>query len=185
MYMSASAIFLGILPLLAFVLIDSFAGLKSGVIAAIAFALAETAYTLFIYQTIDSLTVGSTVLVLVFGVLSLKSNNAIYLKLQPVVLGVAFGLVLLVMQLLNQPLLVMMVEKYQFMVPEELRSQLIHKTYLTMLARLSGILGFGFLIHAGLVAYSAFYMSKWWWLVFRGIGLYIMLFACGIYIRFT
>lgn len=181
--MSASVILFGILPLLAFVIIDSVLGLKSGVIAAIALAIAEAAYTLVVYQTIDNLTIGSTVLVLFFGLLSLKSNNAIYLKLQPVVLGVAFGLILLVMQLLGKPLLVMMVEKYQFMVPAEFRSQISHPVYVAMLARLSGVLGFGFLIHAGLVAYSAFYMSKWWWLMLRGIGLYVMLFACVIYIR--
>ena len=181
--MNASVLFFGILPLLVFVIIDSFAGLRSGVIAAIIFAAAEAIYTLVVYKTIDNITIGSTVLVLIFGLMSLKANKPIYLKLQPVVLGVIMGLVLIVMQFLDKPLLVMMVEKYQVMLPEEVRAMLTSPEYLHMLARLSGILGWGFLIHAALVAYSAFYMNKWWWLVIRGIGFYIMLLICAILAR--
>ncbi len=181
--MNASVLFFGILPLLAFVIIDSFAGLKSGLLAAIFFALVEAIYTLVVYKTIDGLTIGSTLLVLVFGFLSFKANKDIYFKLQPVFLGVLFGLVLLVTQLLGKPLLVSMTEKYQFMFPESSRAMLVSPTFLAMLARLSGVLAWGFLIHAALVAYAAFRMNKWWWLLIRGIGLYVMMFLCMLLVQ--
>ncbi|HXW53511.1 MAG TPA: septation protein IspZ [Myxococcota bacterium] len=182
--MDVSTLFFGILPLLVFVVIDSFSGLRAGVVAAILFALGEAVYTLIVFQTIDNLTIGSTLLVLVFGVLSLKANNAIFLKLQPVVLGLILGVVLLVMQVLGTPLMVLMVEKYQYMVPEQYRAMVVNPVYLKMLARLSGVLGFGFLLHAALVAWSAFYTSKWWWIAFRGLGFYVMLMLCVAYVRF-
>ena len=183
--MSASVLLFGILPLLAFVVIDSFAGLKTGVLAAIVFAVVEAGYTLVVYKTVDGLTVGSLVLVLVFGLLSYRSKKSIYIKLQPVFLGSNFGIVLLVMQALGKPLMVMVAEKYQYAFPEELRATMTSPELMTMVAKLSGVLGWGFLVHAGIIAYSAFKMSNWWWLIIRGIGLYVMLFACVLLARLT
>lgn len=181
--MSSSALLFGVLPLVIFVLIDSFAGLKSGLLAAILFAVGELIYTLVVYKTIDELTIGSTVLVLIFGFLSFKANKDIYFKLQPVFLGLLFGLVLLVMQMLGKPLLVSMTVKYQFMFPENMREMLLSPSFLEMLGRLSGVLAWGFLIHAALIAYAAFRLNKWWWLLIRGIGLYVMMFLCMLWVR--
>ncbi len=182
--MNISLILFGVLPLIAFVIIDSFMGLKAGLISAIALAIVEAIYTLYQFGSIDSVTVASLVLVCAFALISFKSNNAIYMKLQPVFLGLAFGAVLLVMQSMGKPLLLMMFEKYDTLIPEEYRANFKHPQVLLMLARLSLILGFGFIIHAGLVAYAAFRLSNWWWLIIRGIGLYIMLFLCCLLVRF-
>ena len=84
--MNASLLLFGILPLIAFVIIDSFAGLTAGLIAGVAFAIAELIYTLVVYGTVDGLTIGSTVLILIFGFLSFKSKKDIYFKLQPVII---------------------------------------------------------------------------------------------------
>lgn len=181
--MNSSMLLFGILPLIVFVIVDSFAGLRAGVIAGVIFAIAEAAYTVVVYKTIDELTIASTVLVLVFGALSYKSKKDIYFKLQPVVLGVLLGLAFLVMQLMGKPLMVMMMQKYQFIFPEDMRAILLSPELMVMMAHLSGILGFGFLIHAALVGYSAFKMNKWWWLIIRGVGFYVMLFACAILAR--
>jgi intracellular septation protein A len=177
-------ILFGIMPLLIFVIIDTIGGLKSGVIAAIICALAEIIYSLFVYQTIDAFSLGSGLLVLVLGFFSLRSDKPIYIKLQPVVLGLVFALVFLVLQLFGKPLLPLMVEKYQYMLPENYRSAILNPIYTAMLARLSGILGFAFLLHAGLVAYAAFYLNKWWWISIRGPGFYLVLILCMLYVRF-
>jgi intracellular septation protein len=178
--MNASILLFGLLPLIAFVIVDSFAGVRSGVIAGVLFAIAEAAYTLIVYKTVDELTIGTLVLVLIFGFLSYKSKKDIYFKLQPVVLGVLFAIVLFVMQALGKPLLVMMIQKYQLMFPEEVRELMLSEANLRVMEKLSSILGFGFLIHAALVAYSAFRMNKWWWLIIRGIGFYLMLIVCTV-----
>lgn len=178
--MDSTILLFGILPLLAFVLIDSFAGLRSGLIAGILIALAEAAYSLFFFGSIDELTIGSTLLIIVFGAISFKTKKDIYFKLQPVFIGLIFGAILLIMDFLDKPLLVMMMEKYQYMLPEEYRNQLSNPNMQILMKDLSGTLGYGFLIHAACVAYSAFKMNKWWWLIIRGIGLYLMMFLCAM-----
>jgi intracellular septation protein len=183
--MNASTLLFGILPLLAFVVIDCFAGLRSGVIAAVIFAVAEAAYTLWEFGTIDIISIGTLALVLVFGLTSYKLNNAIYIKLQPVFLGVLFGLALLVAQFLGKPLLVTMMDKYQAMLPEDMRSHLANPAVRITMAKLSGILGYGFIMHASLVAYAAFRMSTWWWLFMRGVGVYVMMALCVLVTRAT
>lgn len=175
----------GVLPLLVFVVVDSFAGLKTGVLSAIAFALAEAAYTYYVYRELDGLTIGSLVLVLVFGLFAIKADSPLIFKIQPVVLGLGFGLTLLIMQAMGKPLMVLMAQKYQYLFPAELRERINQPFVLAMFAALSHILGWGFLIHAGLVGYAAFYMSNWWWLAIRGIGLYVMMGICVVLARFS
>ena len=182
--MNWTTLLFGVLPLIAFVLIDSFAGLKAGIISAVLFALVELAYTLIMYKKIDEITIGSLALVLVFGYLSYRSNNSFYFKIQPVVLGGFFGIVLLVMQFMDKPLLIIIMKKYQYIVPENMRAQMLHPAYLNFLGKVSHVLGWGFLVHAAIVAYAAFYLSNWWWLGIRGLGVYVMMFLCMFMARF-
>ncbi len=174
---------LGLLPLIAFVIIDAFLGLKSGLIAAILFAVAEAAYTIYEFGELDWLSIASLVLVLVFGLLSFKSNNAIYMKLQPVFLGISFGCVVLVLQILGKPILLLVMEKYGSLVPAEIQINAQNPLVQKMLSQTSLNLGIGLLLHAALVAYAAFRMSNWWWLFIRGIGLYVMMGICVLMAR--
>jgi len=176
--MSYSFLLLGVLPLIVFVLVDFFAGLRSGLIAAVIFAFAELGFSIYMFGEIDGITIASFVFVAIFAWISYKSNKSIYFKLQPVLLGCLFGVGFLIMEILGKPLLVVFLNKYQSLLPEETRSTVTNPAYILMLAKTSLWLGFGFLIHAGCVAYSAFYLSNLWWLLIRGIGLYVMMFAC-------
>ena len=182
--MNSTTLLFGVLPLIAFVLIDSFAGLKAGIISALLFAVVEVAYSVVVYKKIDEITLGSLALVLIFGYLSYKSGSSFYFKIQPVVLGTIFGMIFLVMQFMDKPLLVVLVDKYQYMFPEQMRAQMNNPQYLQFLAKASSVLGWGFLLHAGLVGYSAVYWSNWWWLAIRGIGVYVMMFGCLLVTRF-
>lgn len=183
--MNLSLLLFGILPLIAFVVIDSISGVKAGVIAAILLAIAEAIYTLVVYHTIDGITLGSTALVVIFGAWSLRANDPLYMKLQPVFLGTIFGSILVITGLMDQPLLVTMINKYDVMLPEEIRRAVSSTLFQQVLARLSDVLGIGFLIHAGLVFVAARYLNKWWWLIIRGVGFYLMLAACAFYVRIT
>lgn len=183
--MSMTTLLFGVLPLVIFVLIDSFAGLKAGVISAVVFALLELAYTLYVYKTVDGITLGTLATVLIFGLLSYKTGSSLFFKLQPVVLGLFFGLVLLVMQFMGKPLLPLLMEKYQYILPAEMRARTSDPLFIALLKQSSLTLGWGFLAHAGCVAYAVFYMSNWWWLAIRGIGVYVMMFAAMVAARLT
>lgn len=176
--MSLTTILFGLIPLIAFVVIDSFAGVRAGIISAVIFALIELVYTLVMYKKIDGITVGSLATVLVFGLLSYRSGSSMYFKMQPVVFGVVFGGVLLLMQAFDKPLLVILMKKYRYILPQEMRDQILQPYFLSFLKKSSLTLGWGFLIHASFVAYAALKMSNWWWLGIRGVGVYLMMFAC-------
>jgi len=176
--MNTESLFLGLLPLLAFVVVDIFAGMRSALLSAVIFAVGEVVYSIWMYHTIDALTVGSFLLVTIFAFFSYRSQNPVYFKLQPVVLGLAFALAFLIFQWMGQPLLLVMMEKYQYMIPEEAREVMLSDTMKPILIRSSVYLGWGFFIHALLVGYSAWKLSNWWWLALRGIGVYVMMGIC-------
>ena len=182
--MNLTTFFMGIVPLIIFVLVDSFSGVKAGVIWALIFALAELVYTLIVYRTVDEITLISLGTVVVFGFLSYKTGSALFFKMQPVIFGVLFGVIMLVMQALGKPFLVIIMEKYQYIMPSELRSRIGDPVFIKFLAKCSLTLGVGFILHAGLVAYAALKMSNWWWLGLRGLGVYVMMLFSMLAARF-
>lgn len=181
--MNISYILFGLLPLVAFVVIDNFMGLRAGLFAAIVLALAEAAYTIYEFGALDSLSIASLILVLLFGLLSLRNNNSLYMKLQPVLLGLCFSCVIITYQIIGKPILILFFEKYGSLIPAALQSQLQNPHMHEMLGRVSLYLGLGFLLHSVLVAYAALRLSNWWWLLIRGIGLYVMMALCVVIAR--
>jgi intracellular septation protein A len=175
-----SSLLMGIIPLVIFVVIDSFAGVKAGVISAVVFALLEAAYTYYTMRRIDEITCLSLALVAVFGFLSYHTENPLIFKLQPVILGGILGIAALVMQYMDMPYLVLMANKYKDMFPEELKKNLSNPFVVEQFRKISLYTGFGFLLHAGLVGYSAFYMSNWWWIAIRGIGFSVIMGLCMV-----
>ncbi len=87
------------------------------------------------------------------------------------------------MQALGKPLLVTMVDKYNSIIPVELRQGFNSPIVRDLLARTSLVLGLGFLVHACAVLYAALRMSNWWWLIIRGVGVYVMMFVCVMVAR--
>lgn len=183
--MNLTTVLFGVLPLIVFVIVDSFAGLKTGIISAIGLALAEAVYSYLYYKTIDELTIGSLALVLVFGYISYKTENSLYFKFQPVLFGVIFSVLLLVTSFMGKPILVTMMYKYQYMIPAELREKVLNPIALELMAKSNLYLGWGFLLHAGVVAYAALYLSNWWWLILRGLGVYVMMFGAMMLARMS
>jgi intracellular septation protein len=183
--MDSTTLLLGVLPLVAFVVVDAFAGLKAGLAAAVIFAVLEVVYSFAFFGYLDEISLGSLVLIAGFSFVSYRTNKPIYFKLQPVALGVVFALIFLVMQWLDKPLLVMMIQKYQYVLPDNVKEMVTNPSYLILLEKISGLLGYGFLIHSALIAYSVFYLSNLWWILIRGIGIYIMMIACSILAQMT
>jgi intracellular septation protein A len=178
--MEINSLLMGLIPLVVFVVIDSVAGVKAGIISAIVFALLEAGYTYYTMRRFDEITMISLLLVSVFGFLSYRYDNPLFFKLQPVILGVLLGIAFLVMQYLDKPVMVIMAEKYRELLPLQMRTNLQNPMVLRMLKKASLYLGFGFFLHAAGVAYAAFYLSSWWWLAVRGIGLYVVMGLCMV-----
>lgn len=182
--MTLSLVLFGILPLIAFALIDSFFGVKAGVIAAITLGLVELFYSFIVDRSLDYVALCSVGLIIIFGFLSIRSKNALYIKMQPVLIGSIFAAVLLGSSFMGTPLLVLLAQKYQNLLPKEAAVRLLRPESLALLHRLNFVLGIGFFIHAFLVAIVAFYLNTWWWLTMRGLGVYAMMVICTLYVRF-
>lgn len=86
---------------------------------------------------------------------------------------------LLVMQGFKKPLLIVIAQKYKDLLPDIMQRNLDHPIMQQQLKKMSLYLGFGLAIHTVAVAYAAFFLSNWWWLFIRGLGL------CALLARFT
>lgn len=184
--MDSSTLWIGILPVLVFVILESASGKRTALISAIVLAFLELIFSLVVYGGIDELTIIGFVLVGIAVFLSLKTNNDLYFKLQPALLGLIFAIVFLVFYfILDKPLLVVMYDKYmKGAVGDILNNEMKRAVFLKAMQILSRDMGFWFLLHAGLTAWAAVKLSKWWWFAIRVPGLYlIMMLACFIAIR--
>lgn len=182
--MSLSLIF-GILPLLAFVIIDIFLGVKAGVICAAILAFLEAVYSYYELGSLDYFSIASLLLVLLFGGLTYLSKNPLYIKLQPVLLGVTFSIVVFAFQAFGEPILLVILKKYGGLMPAELSIDFRRPHIEALLTKTSLYLGFGLLIHALIVLYSALRLNNWWWLFMRGVGLYAIMALIFLVARFT
>jgi intracellular septation protein len=185
--MDLSTLYIGILPILAFVIIDSFSSKRAAILSAMGMALLEVVFTIVKYHTIDSISVVAVVLALAFGFISWKMNNDIYFKLQPAILNFFFGISFLFFyHILEKPIMILMAEKYfPDMIDKLLASKGIPKAYFTEILRLmSRDLGWWLIAHAVLTAYAALKWSKWVWFVIRVPLFYLMLIAAAFSFRF-
>lgn len=166
---SARALFLGgVLPVIAFALVEEWYGTIGGLIAGIVFGAGELAYEYIRFKKIQGITIAGNALVIVLGGLSLIEGNAVLFKLQPAILIFAFAGFLLVSSLIGKPLLVEMSKKQNPGAPPELHQKL---------AGMNTRIGFC-LIAIGLVSvYAAFYWSTAAWAFLKGIGAPLILFG--------
>jgi intracellular septation protein len=175
--MDVSLFWIGILPVVAFVILDSFTTKKNAIYSAIALAVAELLFTIIKFHTIDELTVFSVLLVIVFGGISIKKNNDLFFKLQPAFLGLFFALSFFFFYyVLDKPIFNFMMEKYfNNNVEMFLKGRIPREYFMRLLNVLSRDLGWWILGHAALTAYAAVKLSKWWWFFIRVPAFYIIL----------
>lgn len=166
---SARALFLGgVLPVIAFALVEEWYGTLGGLIAGIVFGVGELAYEYIRFKKIQGVTIAGNALVIVLGGLSLIEGNAVLFKLQPAILIFAFAGFLLVSSAIGRPLLVEMSKKQNPDAPVELHQ------------KLSGMnvrIGLCLIVIGAISVYAAFYWSTAAWAFLKGIGAPLILFA--------
>ena len=179
--MNTQLILLGILPLFVFVIVDSFAGLRAGLISAILLSIAELVFSLYYFGEIDAVTWASFALVAVMAAVSYYKKTALHIKLQPVILSTGIGILLLTYQMMGKPLLLDLAIKYKTMLPPEQQAIIATEQMRAVLTGASLSLGIAHFIHAALVLWAALKLSNWWWIVFRAVLYYVLMIgACVI-----
>lgn len=165
------------LPLLAFAVIDSLATTRKAVAAALALAGLAMAYDLYLFGHPDEFSLISLGLIVLFGGLALKYNNPVYFKFKPAVLSAVSALVLLTTWWLDRPLLVSALERYGDLLPPPLTAHTQSPLFRQLLALATAYLGWGFALHAAVVAWAALRLSTWGWFFTRLVGGYAVLFG--------
>ena len=182
--MGTQSLIIGILPLLAFVIIDTFFNIKIALIFTVVLAIIEAVWTYYTFGGLDSITLVSFFLILLLSIFSYVKKNSFYFKIQPVIVSFLLGSYLLITYYFNDPFFVKLVHKYSDLLSNDHKLILKNPTNLRLLTRSSLTSGLGLIIH-GLVTYvAAKKLSNWWWLAVRGIGFYLFMFLSFFVARF-
>ncbi|MBC7466180.1 MAG: septation protein IspZ [Bdellovibrio sp.] len=152
----------GLLPVIAFTLIEEKYGTIAGLIAGMVFGAGEIIYEIIKYKKVSTITWIGNGMLLGLGAISLVSSEGIWFKLQPAILEFGFFIFLLGSWVMKKPFMQMMIEKQNPTAPEFLKQ------------RMSGMtlrLSFFFLAHAILATWAAFKWSSEAWALLKGVGL--------------
>ncbi len=151
----------GLLPVIAFTIVEAYYGTIGGLIAGITFGLGETLWEYLRLKRVQKITIFSNALVVILGGLSLLENDGRFFKLQPAILLAVFGALLIGSSLLKTPFMVALAKKQNPNLPE------------VGIQRLTGLnlrLGFLMLVLAGVGVHAAYYWSTALWATFKSIG---------------
>lgn len=160
-------LFLAMVPLVAFYLVDKYLGLRAGIVAAMLFAAGDVAYHWFVHRTLNKVMIGMAAMVGVLGGLSLLSDDERFFLYSPVVGDVVFSIVLLISVLRGTPLMLTLAETYQPaddpLLPEEK----------ALMAGLTWRLALNLLVHAAWTAWATT-QPRETWLFVSGPGQYLL-----------
>lgn len=154
----------GLLPVIAFTVIEEKYGTLAGLIAGMVFGCGEIIFELIKYKKVNTITWVANGMLLGLGTVSLLSNEGFWFKLQPAILEFGFFVFLVGSWVIKKPFMKMMMEKQNAGAP------------VFLINRMSGMtlrLGLFFLAHAVLATYAAFYWSSESWAILKGLGLTI------------
>lgn len=152
----------GLLPVIAFTVIEEKYGVIAGLIAGMVFGFGEIIYELIKYKKVNTITWIGNSLLIGLGAISLISTEGLWFKLQPAIFEFGFFTFLLGSWILKKPFMTLMIEKQNPTAPEFLKNAM------------SGItlrLSFFFLAHAIIATYAAIYWSTESWAILKGVGL--------------
>lgn len=161
-------LFGGILPVIAFTVIEETYGTLWGTVAGMVFSLGEMAWEWRAHGKVSMVTLATSALILVLGGISLWANDGIWFKLQPALMEAAFALLLWGSLLLGKSFLQSAMEKSGSALPAPLLARMPALTFR---------LGLFFFLHALLVTWAALHWSTTNWALLKGVGFTLSLFV--------
>jgi isopentenyldiphosphate isomerase len=164
----------GFFPLLVFIAADAIWGTKIGLIVAVVVGILEFFISYIKEKLVDKFILLDVGLIVILGTVSILLENEIFFKLKPALIELIFCIILAVS--IFSPVNVMLLMSKRYMKNIELG-----KSQLDQLNKSLRIMFYIFLVHTGLVIYSAFFMSKGAWAFISG-GLFYIIF--GVYFVF-
>ena len=171
---------ISLIPLFLFAVVNYYRGLEAGVWSGVIGSAMLGAVFWIVFDYLDYEAVIMVVLLLVLGLISIKSKKEIYFKLQPVASGLISVGVLAWFQFFDEPFFIKFIPKMQKILhPEQLElinqpefSQTIERMSLYFIVLIS--------LHTILQGYTAFYSSTRTWLIVKALALpFVMIGVVG------
>lgn len=159
--MMLSFFFGGLLPVIAFTVVEEKYGTIWGIIAGMIFGGGEIIYEYFTQKKVSTITWGGNSLIIVLGAFSLFFKEGIWFKLQPAIMEFIFALVLWSSLLMKKSLLAAMAEKQGQQVPPIVEVFMKAMTFR---------IGLFLLFQAALATWAAFEWSTEAWALLKGVG---------------
>lgn len=160
-----------LIPLIAFAILNYYKGLKfgvySGMIASVLLGLGL--WVFFDYFDYDLVLM--VVLLFTLGLVSLKTENELYFKLQPVISAVLWVLLLSWYQIFDEPFLLRLTGKMGTLLPPEQLQMLELPEVRASFARMTAHGIFWILLHTILLGYAAVKWSTTRWLIIKALFL--------------
>lgn len=170
----------GVVPLLIFVVVDIYAGLRWAIGSAAVFAVADIFLTRVSLGVWDPGSFVALGLILLLGVYTLKTKNPLYFKLQPSILAAVFASMLVYYQFFSVPLGTRYLPLIKAEIPAEYSQMFSPAMLETLLNRSATTLIGVLLLHGTLCAVAAWKFGNWGWLAVRGLGFWIILAIAAI-----
>lgn len=159
----------GFLPLIIFVVADSIWGVKVGLIVAVISGIIELIFSYIKEKIVDKFILLDVGMIVALGVVSIIFNNPIYFKLKPAFIEMIFCVLLGISAFSSMNIMYIISKRY-------MKNIEFNEKQLTQMKKSLKGLFFIFLIHTGLIIYSAFFMSEGAWAFISG-GLFYIFFA--------
>ena len=159
----------GFIPLFIFILADEIWGTTIGLIVAVVTGIAELLWIGIRERRFDRFTLADTLLIVVLGLVSILLDNDLFFKLKPGLVELILVVVLGISGFSQVNLIGLMGKKY-------LKGIEIQEEQMNLMKKNIRVLFYVFLVHTGLVFYSAFCMSSRAWAFISG-GLFYILFG--------
>ena len=159
-------LFGGILPVVAFAIVEEKYGVIWGTIAGMVFGIGEVIYEKIYLKKVAGVTWFSNALILILGGVTLLSADGVWFKLQPAIFLFCFAGILAGSSILKKPLLAAMAAKQNPSLPPQA---------VVMLKALNARLSIVFLFMAALSTWAALRWSTEAWAFLKSVGVFIIL----------
>lgn len=164
----------GFLPLIVFIIVESFLGTKAGIIFAIGFGLVELLFIYIKERRIDKFVIGDTLLLVAMGGISIMLDNEIFFKLKPAIIELIICVLIGFSVFSGKNLLLEMSKRY-------MKGVEMNESLEIQFNRSLKILFWLFMVHIFLILYSAWFMSNEAWAFISSVLFYIIF---GVYMLY-
>lgn len=171
----ATLLFLSLIPIVTFAVVEHYKGMKSAIYTGIFSSLTTAVLIYILLGEVDYEILTMIFLFFLLGYISLRKEQEIYYKLGPAITGLISTLFLLWYQLFDQNFFLKMTFKLQSQLSPEQQQVLMNPEFVTVIERVTWDTILFTIIHSAIIAYAAFNWKTKSWALLKVMQLPLLL----------